>query len=51
MNINKTLEKIVMRVEGSKEDLKSSLALDNNTYSYKLPAKTIASKIKVITVK
>lgn len=48
MNINKTLEKIVMRVEGNKN---SNLVMSDKTYNYKLNAKTIASKIKVITVK
>lgn len=50
MNINKTLER-VMKVEGSKKGQNSNLVMSDKTYNYKLNAKTIASKIKVITVK
>lgn len=50
MNINKTLKKVMMKVEGkNKKGQNSNLVMDNKTYSYKLPTRPIASKIKVIT--
>lgn len=51
MNINKTFNKIVMKAEGDKKSKNNNLVMSDIAYSYKLSAKTNASKLKTITVK